>query len=289
VSKAGQAAIALALLPALSGCIAAVAVLPALTGTAVLGRATGLIRVATPRPKAARAKPVERTAGEPLRPEADAANLALPGTGSSAAGTLTRIGDVPADAEVLARLDPWAGFMAYAEKQARLAEGREQPGRSAILDPSGTLAVPKLRGCQSKSPPAVLIDLDRAAAPFDPAAQHPAPPGLAAGLARLRQQGMVVAWITSAPASEVGQVAEALQSSGLDPEGVDPLLLVRSPEDRKQVLRQQANRDVCVVAIAGDRKGDFDELFDYLRDPASASAFDGLIGQGWFLVPPPLG
>jgi hypothetical protein len=64
------------------------------------------------------------------------------------------------------------------------------------------------------------------------------------------------------------------------------LLLIRSAEDRKQLLRENANDDVCVVAIAGDRRGDFDELFDYLRNPGSAVGLYPMMGSGWFLVPP---
>ena len=104
----------------------------------------------------------------------------------------------------------------------------------------------------------------------------------------MRVAGVAVVWITALPAGEVTAVAEALKTSGLDPAGSDPLLLVRSAADRKQVLREDAQRDVCVIAIAGDRKGDFDELFDYLRDPASGASLDYLLGAGWFIVPPPL-
>jgi predicted secreted acid phosphatase len=100
---------------------------------------------------------------------------------------------------------------------------------------------------------------------------------------------VVVLWITALPAGDVSEVAEALKTSGLDPASTDPLLLVRSAADRKQVLREDAQRDVCVIAIAGDRKGDFDELFDYLRDPASGESLDYLLGAGWFILPPPLG
>ena len=38
--------------------------------------------------------------------------------------------------------------------------------------------------------------------------------------------------------------------------------------------------------MAGDERGDFDELFDYLRDPRLATVYDGQLGSGWFLVPP---
>jgi hypothetical protein len=54
------------------------------------------------------------------------------------------------------------------------------------------------------------------------------------------------------------------------------------------VLRQQASEDVCIVAIAGDERSDFDELYDYLRDPNGAPALEEMIGSGWFIVPPPL-
>lgn len=52
---------------------------------------------------------------------------------------------------------------------------------------------------------------------------------------------------------------------GLDPERTDRLLLIREPGDRKQVRRQDAARDWCILAMAGGSKGDFEEAFDYLR------------------------
>ena len=94
-------------------------------------------------------------------------------------------------------------------------------------------------------------------------------------------------WISQTDANQVREVADALLLSGLDPTGRDPLLLVRNAEDRKQTLRQEANLDVCVVAIAGDRRADFDELYDYLRDPNSAIALEEMFGVGWFVAPTP--
>ena len=70
--------------------------------------------------------------------------------------------------------------------------------------------------------------------------------------------------------------------------GKDQFLLIRNGDDRKQLLREDANQDVCIVAIAGDQRSDFDELFDYLRDPNAAIGLDAMLGDGWFLVPPPL-
>ncbi|MBO0750424.1 MAG: hypothetical protein J2O44_08355, partial [Porphyrobacter sp.] len=97
--------------------------------------------------------------------------------------------------------------------------------------------------------------------------------------------GVVVLWISRLPAARAADVARALRTSGLDPQGQDQLLLIRNGDDRKQVLRQDAEKDVCIVAIAGDERGDFDELFDYLRNPEGAAGLYPLMGHGWFLVP----
>ena len=142
-----------------------------------------------------------------------------------------------------------------------------------------------MRPCMARDT-AVIVDLDAAS---ETGTATTPPPGLAAQLERLRSAGIVVVWISQRPASEVAEVAGSLRSSGLDPAGSDPLLLLRGPRDRKQALREEAARDVCPIAIAGDRKSDFDELFDYLRDPQAAAGLDSLIGSGWFIVPPPLG
>ena len=112
-----------------------------------------------------------------------------------------------------------------------------------------------------------------------------APAGVAAGLAHLRDAGVVVLWISKLPAARAADAARALRNSGLDPRRQDQLLLLRRAQDRKQLLREDASDDVCIVAIAGDRRSDFDELFDYLRNPGSAAGLDAMLGNGWFLVP----
>ena len=133
----------------------------------------------------------------------------------------------------------------------------------------------------------MIVDLDTETAPFAPGGTGVPAPGLAEGLARLREAGIVVLWVSQASANEVRKVADALLLSGLDPTGHDPLLLMRNAQDRKQTLRLEANLDVCVIAIAGDRRGDFDELFDYLRNPDAATGLEGMIGSGWFVAPAP--
>jgi hypothetical protein len=178
--------------------------------------------------------------------------------------------------------DPWQPLVAYALGQARLVRTAEQP-ESALL-------LPLQRGrrpCAARDP-AVIVDLDQAGKTFAPdRAAHPAS-GLSEGLARLREGGVKVLWISQLPATRAAEVAGALRSSGLDPEGKDGLLLIRGRDDRKQLEREHANAAACVVALAGNQRADFDELFDYLRDPTNATELDDMLGNGWFLVPPPL-
>ena len=284
----------LALVPLLSGCIA-VAALPLLASGAMVGGGHFRIRAATPRPKPSgtvRVAPAgeERTAGAavaiaPMLPPA----LTQPaGRGAGDNSPL------PPDLRPPARPAPdrWRDFVDYAANKGAAMTGATTTGRargrSVLLEAGTPIGLPKLRQCDGKVP-AVLIDLDAGAQPFVPGKAQAASPALVEGLARMREAGMAVVWITALPAGEVTAVAEALKTSGLDPAGTDPLLLVRNGGDRKQVLREDAARDVCVIAIAGDRKGDFDELFDYLRDPASGESLEYLMGAGWFIVPPPLG
>lgn len=263
--RAARLGAVLALAALLSGCVAIA--LPVLAGGAMIGSGNVRIRAATPNPgapKLVRRQPPERTAGAPV-----------------GGFTLTDLTSLPAPAG--AAPDPWAELVNYALEQA--PAGAEQPvARSALLVSGTSLALPRLRPCTARDP-AVIVDLDAAG---ETTGATP-PTDLAQQLERLRAAGIVVVWISQRPASEVAEVAASLRSSGLDPAGADPLLLLRSPRDRKQALREEAARDVCPIAIAGDRKGDFDELFDYLRDPQAAAGLDSLIGSGWFIVPPPLG
>ncbi|QGN54666.1 hypothetical protein [Novosphingobium sp. Gsoil 351] len=277
---------ALAALALLSGCIAAAA-LPLMAGGAMFAGGNVKIRAATPRPKSSGTvriapTPEERTAGTAV------AALALPSAAPAGLGStavLTGLTELPPPTPSAA--DPWRAFVDYAARQGAGLAGNGR-GRSVLLESGTQLVLPKMRTCEGK-PPAVIVDLDAGPGRFTPGTAVTPSPGLAEGLARLREAGVVVLWISALPGGEVGQVAEALRSSGLDPEGKDPLLLARSADDRKQVLREDANKDVCVIAIAGDRKGDFDELFDYLRDPRSGDGLDYLLGAGWFIAPPPLG
>lgn len=205
-------------------------------------------------------------------------------------GTRLRLVSGPLPAPTGASAAP-AGFAGYdglygyvARLGALPAAGSERP--SALLADPGTLA-PATREC-SIHPAAVLVDLDPGASILDPATAVHGDPALAGRLAALRDQGIAIAWISGNTADRAGAVRRALVASGLDPAGRDELALLRYPEERKQTRRQDLGREYCVVAIAGDERGDFDELFQYLKNPALAGPLDRLIGAGWFLIPQPL-
>ncbi len=256
---------ALALLPLLSGCLAAVA-LPLLAGGSLTALTRQRVRAATPVPGQPTSREDAALAGaKPVLTPLTA--LPPPDTASAEGGDAS-----------------WPRFFAYAEAHLAPKAGESQAVQSALLVQPPSLENATRLKC-SAPVPSVVIDLDDGAQTFAPDRLAQAPATVAQGLARLRQAGVVVLWTSDLPASRAAEVARALRTAGFDPQGQDQLLLRRTGDDRKQQLRQDAEADVCVIAIAGDRRGDFDELFDYLRDPDSAVWLDPLIGDGWFIVP----
>ncbi len=151
-----------------------------------------------------------------------------------------------------------------------------------LLDP--TKLSQKRKPCNS-SAQTVLIDLDPAQGTFAPGSAINAPAAADTSLARLRERKIEIAWISGASAAYAGDVRVALKESGLDPDGSDALLMMRYPGDRKQTRREDLATTSCVIAIAGDDRRDFDELFAYLVNPEAALGLDLLIGDGWFLIP----
>lgn len=270
------AALALAVL--LSGCAAAVVAVPAMTAAGVLTQRKRAGAEAPP--------PIQSPAIEPAP-----AAIEVPEIDARAKGVqLTSLTELPAPTGpgAVPEAVPWRRFAAFALEQANaLAAGGEV--RSALLAQGGAAGLQaRKRPCTDREP-AVIVDLDSGQGAFVPEDAAHAPADVTAEIARLREAGVVVLWISRLDADAVDRVAEALKTSGLDPTGRDPILLVRNEDERKQVLRERANDTTCVIAIAGDRRADFDELFDYLRDPEQATMYDSLLGSGWFMVPPLFG
>ncbi|MEO0589045.1 MAG: hypothetical protein AAFZ11_00645 [Pseudomonadota bacterium] len=133
--------------------------------------------------------------------------------------------------------------------------------------------------------PTVLIDLDPAGSLYAPNTALLPSKQLSDGLDQLRAQGVDVAWISAASAGYAGDIRAALNDSDLDPGSTDTLILMRYPGDRKQTRRLALATRSCLVAIAGDERADFDELYDHLKEPDAALALEKLISDGWFLIP----
>jgi hypothetical protein len=260
----------MAMLSLLGGCVAALAV-PAMTAVGVFTQKKRT------RQQVVASLPAANTG----------AMAAVPGAPVSASSVrLTGLTELPPPSGNFPSAGaPWQTFATYALGRAAGLE-KGGPAASALLTrESVTTFRAETRPC-SRREPAVVIDLDPRDAVFGPDAARPVSPEIAAAVAQLRDAGLIVLWVSQASANEVAGVAAALEASGLDPTGRDPILLVRNPDERKQVLREEANETVCVVAMAGDERSDFDELFDYLRDRRLESAYDAQLGAGWFLVPP---
>ncbi|MFM6931042.1 MAG: hypothetical protein ACKOUT_02220, partial [Novosphingobium sp.] len=183
--------------------------------------------------------------------------------------------------------DGYAAMSAWVMAAGSAPSGK--PVQSALLDQRSLAALPRTEACSDQRG-ALLIDLDVGEKPFD-LTDPPSPaPGLADHLRKIRGTGVAVVWIAALPEAAASDLGTILKATGLDPLGIDRTLLLRRGETRKQQILNRADTDWCVLAIAGDRKGDFDEVFDYLRNPDGpvALALEQQMGAGWFLVPPPI-
>lgn len=183
---------------------------------------------------------------------------------------------------------PFAAFARHAIHRAP----PPPPGESrisALIEPASLLSLPRPQRCGGQ-PPAVAVDLDPGAAAFDLADPPRPATGLAETLAALRLAGLTVLWVSRLPESAAAQLAIVLKATALDPDGSDRLVLVRPGAERKQARLRQEAADWCIIAIAGDSRGDFEEAFDYLRDKQGvvAQALESQIGAGWFLAPKPI-
>lgn len=157
---------------------------------------------------------------------------------------------------------------------------------SAMLADPGSLQ-PTRKPCEAEIP-AVLIDLDPADG-LMPLGTATAPdPSLVSVIENLRRSDVAIAWITDREPTDAGPIRQSLLQSRLDPTGRDPLFVQRYPGELKQARRQALLETHCLIAIAGDDRRDFDDLFTYLRDQTFASALEPMIGEGWFIIPNPL-
>ena len=254
------AALALAsLLPLTSGCVAAV--VPLVAGAAVVRTQTGRDVPRAAAPSAATAS--ARSDLEVMRTSL----AALPAPDSPAR---------PGNPSI-------AAFRSYALGEAEIRAGTAK--RASAILPAASELRPRRAECGAL-PAAVFVDLDPGRGAFDPLAPGSADPALGAALAALRERGIGVVWFSRLGANFAAAARAALVRGGLDPAGRDELVLMRDIGERKQSLRDAVAKRFCPIAMLGDERADFDELYLYLKHPDAAVELDAMIGRGWFLASP---
>ena len=183
---------------------------------------------------------------------------------------------------------PFAAFALHAIRRAPPPPPGEER-LSVLIDPASLVILPRPQRCTEQAP-AVALDLDPGPAAFDLADPPRPAAGLAESLASLRLAGLTVLWVSRLPEAQADRLATILKATGLDPDGGDRLVLVRPGTARKSARLRQEAREWCIVAMAGDSRGDFEEAFEYLRDKQGvvAQSLEAQIGVGWFLTPQPI-
>ena len=285
--------------PALSGCVALA--VPVATGLVMGGRVQDDARS---KAESKNAEAVAAAAEAKIAAPEDAAQVdpngfagADPGSDADAQVALlesSRVTGVAPFAEMpapsgVAPLDDGHDYTNLFAKVTAIAQRdpfAEEKRLSAMLDNPADLKPDRAECAFAQT--AVLVDLDPGAqdAPLDE--DVAASQSLVRVLATLRAQEVAVLWLSRHTAVRAGAVRRMLLRTGLDPRGTDELYLVRYEDESKATRRADAAKDYCVVAIVGDQKGDFDELFTFLKDESAAFALDPLIGEAWFIAPPPL-
>ena len=189
----------------------------------------------------------------------------VPGFGTGATGTTLKALPPPSGAMV----DPTLRFVNYALMAA--ATGTT-PAHSMVLSPASRVEKLDFLPCAAGQPLAVAIDAGLALAP-----------NLTEALRRLRAFSVEVLWI--AEAGEVDPLRAALTKSGAWAHGDAPILTTGVGAERKELVRQEATRAFCVIAVAGAKRSDVDELYAYVRDPITAAPLEGYWNAGWFVLP----
>ena len=166
-------------------------------------------------------------------------------------------------------------FIRFALDQAAL-RGAGEAVASKLLVKDVDINKPRFTPCDDR-PLAVMIDLDTLGS-----SEIGIAGGIVAHLPALRVADIGIIWLSGQPESARAALTEQLKS--VDPDGKDTLMLSRGRGDRKQMQRFDGAAGRCIIAMAGDAKSDFDELFDYLRSADDAIALEPLWEKGWFIA-----
>lgn len=286
----------------LSGCVAAV--IPAIAGSAVVGsRVDGkgageegaVAATPPPAPQAVAAAPTPTPPPPPPVVQAPVASVAAavppPPPPARVAPPSSAVPVATAYPDPARPLPPehlgFARFVRFGQASAIGAKGGADLPSAILSDPVALDG--KRRRCTPGEQLVALIDLDPNGGVFRAPANPAEQPGLALGLAVLRDAGVEIAWLSDLSTTQSGALRTALEQSGLDPRGEDIISLRRDEADTKQKRKDSLAGITCIVAIAGDERPDFYDRYKYLRSPEAGEGLEPLIGDGWFLIEPLLG
>lgn len=240
--------------------------------------ASALAALPEPEPEP-QAEATGSASADPLANAADAAGYSVVSTLPSPA--------TPAARSASASSDGWAYLGFYQFALSKLGEVPAGGARESMLLLDPPSLDPELQKC-GNLPPAVLIDLDPANGLLPLVSSNRTSPELAGYLADLRRKGVTIYWISGHAPNAAGRIRQRLRDSALDPDGIDPLIVTRFAGESKQERRYALGESHCLLAILGDHRGDFDELYDFVLDPIMAGPLEVHVGDGWFIAPPPL-
>lgn len=242
------------------------------------------VRLAAPEP--APALPAPAPASPPITPtENSELERKAEALGFSVVSALPTPGAPASQRPGAEQAEQYRAFFDFALARLGTPAAGGQRESMLLLDPSSL--DPALQTC-GNLPPAILLDLDPANGLLPLVSSNRANPELADLLGQLRQRGVTVYWISGHGPGAARAIRQRLVESALDPAGSDPLIVTRFAGESKQERRYMLGETNCLLAILGDNRGDFDELYDFVLDPIMAAPLEGLVDNGWFLAPPPL-
>jgi hypothetical protein len=224
-------------------------------------------------------------------------NAAMPGSAKKTTSTVIIPSAVEEEAgqspnvllQRLAKSDIKNAYLPFARYALGEAAKREALGRvrSAVLVKNASLLEPKAIDCANK-PLAAIIDLD--VAPDTPAQMDvERQNGFAVLLQAMRDGDITIVWLAEASEARLKPITDLLREGDAPVMRDEDMVLIGLPKKtRKQERRWQLAQSHCVVAIAGDQRSDFDELYQYLRDQSYAIRLEAFMGKGWFELPHPV-
>ncbi|VVT05328.1 hypothetical protein [Erythrobacter sp. EC-HK427] len=201
--------------------------------------------------------------------------------------TIITASELPAPALPVPSIGPYGDLRVFAEAALPQSEDQSLEGSFSALLANPSAVQPTRARCEAGIP-AVLIDLDPEGGLMPLDAPRLSDPQLRAVVSHLRGRNIAIAWMTDREPTDAARVRDILEATGLDPSRRDPLFVMRFPGEQKQRRRRALLETHCVIAMAGDTRSDFDDLFLFLRNPAAAEALDPMLGSSWFLIPNPV-